>query len=101
MLRDESTDPGRRRLRHATRSWNRSIISSIKPTTGFYRDGCCNTGQEEVGVRTRRHMVYAGEAELLDAFGGRAPQIGRFASRSLRTADPRHGVARSERIKVS
>jgi uncharacterized protein len=25
---------------------------SIKPMTGFYRDGCCNTGQEDIGSHT-------------------------------------------------
>jgi uncharacterized protein len=25
---------------------------SIKPMTGFYRDGCCNTGREDVGSHT-------------------------------------------------
>jgi uncharacterized protein (DUF2237 family) len=27
-------------------------ISSFKSVTGFYRDGCCNTGQEDVGSHT-------------------------------------------------
>jgi uncharacterized protein (DUF2237 family) len=27
-------------------------ICSIKPMTGFYRDGCCNTGQEDIGSHT-------------------------------------------------
>ena len=25
---------------------------SFDPLTGFYRDGCCNTGQEDAGVHT-------------------------------------------------
>ncbi|MBM3570949.1 MAG: DUF2237 domain-containing protein [Alphaproteobacteria bacterium] len=25
---------------------------SLKPLTGFYRDGCCNTGEEDFGVHT-------------------------------------------------
>ena len=25
---------------------------STKPMTGFYRDGCCNTGQEDIGSHT-------------------------------------------------
>jgi uncharacterized protein len=25
---------------------------SIKPMTGFYRDGCCNTGREDIGSHT-------------------------------------------------
>jgi uncharacterized protein (DUF2237 family) len=27
-------------------------ICSFKPMTGFYRDGCCNTGQEDIGSHT-------------------------------------------------
>ena len=34
---------------------------SIEPLTGFYRDGCCNTGNEDVGL----HLVCA---EMTDDF---------------------------------
>ena len=27
-------------------------ICSINPMTGFFRDGCCNTGQEDIGSHT-------------------------------------------------
>jgi uncharacterized protein (DUF2237 family) len=27
-------------------------ICSIKPMSGFYRDGCCNTGKEDIGSHT-------------------------------------------------
>jgi uncharacterized protein (DUF2237 family) len=27
-------------------------ICSLSPMSGFYRDGCCNTGQEDVGSHT-------------------------------------------------
>jgi uncharacterized protein (DUF2237 family) len=27
-------------------------ICSIKPMTGFYRDGCCNTGRKDAGSHT-------------------------------------------------
>jgi uncharacterized protein (DUF2237 family) len=27
-------------------------MCSIDPVTGFFRDGCCNTGAEDVGVHT-------------------------------------------------
>ena len=27
-------------------------ICSIKPMTGFYRDGCCDTGREDLGSHT-------------------------------------------------
>jgi uncharacterized protein (DUF2237 family) len=52
MLRDESSNgPGRRRA-------PRNVLGesledcSTKPMTGFYRDGCCNTGREDVGSHT-------------------------------------------------
>lgn len=28
------------------------IVCSTDPMTGFYRDGCCNTGSEDAGVHT-------------------------------------------------
>jgi len=27
-------------------------ICSIQPMTGFYRDGCCNTGRDDIGSHT-------------------------------------------------
>jgi uncharacterized protein (DUF2237 family) len=36
---------------------------SSKPMTGFYRDGCCNTGQEDVGSHT---VCVVMTAEFLD-----------------------------------
>ena len=52
MLRDDSNNgPGRRRA-------PRNVLGepledcSIKPMTGFYRDGCCNTGHEDIGSHT-------------------------------------------------
>jgi uncharacterized protein len=36
---------------------------SIKPVTGFYRDGCCNTGQEDIGSHTVCAVM---TAEFLD-----------------------------------
>jgi uncharacterized protein len=52
VLRDES---GNRRSR---RGASRNVLGepldlcSITPMTGFYRDGCCNTGQEDIGSHT-------------------------------------------------
>jgi hypothetical protein len=52
MLRDEGNNgPGRRRTA-------RNVLGepleacSTKPMTGFYRDGCCNTGREDIGSHT-------------------------------------------------
>ena len=49
MLRDDSTDPGRRRAAARNVLGNHSIFPRSSPRQGFYRDGCCNTGQEDVG----------------------------------------------------
>jgi uncharacterized protein (DUF2237 family) len=51
MLRDDNTGGGGRRP-------GRNVlgepldICSFKPMTGFYRDGCCNTRQEDIGSHT-------------------------------------------------
>jgi len=39
------------------------IPCSIDPLTGFYRDGCCNTGDEDVGAHT---VCVVMDAEFLD-----------------------------------
>ena len=52
MLRDDSANEGRRR--HPARNvlGEPLDICSIKPMTGFYRDGCCNTGRDDIGSHT-------------------------------------------------
>jgi uncharacterized protein (DUF2237 family) len=55
MLRDDRA--GGEGRRQAARNVLGEVldICSITPMTGFYRDGCCNTGREDVG----RHTVCA------------------------------------------
>ena len=52
MLRDERGDEGRKPVPAHNVLGEPLEICSFKPTTGFYRDGCCNTGQEDVGSHT-------------------------------------------------
>jgi len=52
MLRDDSTTPGRKPLSALNVLGEPLEICSFKPMTGFYRDGCCNTGKEDVGNHT-------------------------------------------------
>jgi uncharacterized protein len=53
MLRDDWDSGGGPR-----RSTNRNVLGepleacSIEPIAGFYRDGCCNTGAEDLGSHT-------------------------------------------------
>jgi uncharacterized protein (DUF2237 family) len=51
MLRDENAGGGRRRDGRNVLG-ERIEICSFQPMTGFFRDGCCNTGTEDVGSHT-------------------------------------------------
>jgi uncharacterized protein len=52
MLRDDRGE-GERRPAPARNVLGEPLeLCSLKPTTGFYRDGCCNTGPEDVGSHT-------------------------------------------------
>ena len=52
MLRDDSGNGGRRPDAARNVLGEPLDICSIKPMTGFYRDGCCNTGREDIGSHT-------------------------------------------------
>ena len=52
MLRDERADGGRRLVPARNVLGEPLEICSFKPMTGFYRDGCCNTGREDIGSHT-------------------------------------------------
>ena len=52
MLRDDKDGGGNRRRPPRNVFGEPLEPCSIKPMTGFYRDGCCNTGQEDVGSHT-------------------------------------------------
>ena len=53
---------------------------SIEPVTGFYRDGCCNTGAEDIGL----HTVCVVLTEAFLAFS-------RAHGNDLSTAMPQYG----------
>jgi uncharacterized protein (DUF2237 family) len=52
VLRDDSSNGGGRPSAARNVLGEPLEICSIKPMTGFYRDVCCNTGQEDVGSHT-------------------------------------------------
>ena len=52
MLRDDRDNGSGRRLAARNVLGEPLEICSIKPMTGFYRDGCCNTGPEDIGSHT-------------------------------------------------
>lgn len=55
---------------------------SIEPLTGFYRDACCNTGPEDLGL----HVVCA---EMTQEFLAFSAAVGN----DLSTPQPMHGFA--------
>jgi len=52
MLRDNSDNGGRRQVAARNVLGEPLDLCSFKPMTGLYRDGCCNTGQEDIGSHT-------------------------------------------------
>jgi uncharacterized protein len=52
MLRDDSGNGGGRRRAPRNVLGERLEACSITPMTGFFRDGCCNTGAEDLGSHT-------------------------------------------------
>ncbi len=55
-MRDDRSDGGGRRRSPRNVLGEPLDICSIKPMAGFYRDGCCNTGREDVGSHTKRFL---------------------------------------------
>jgi uncharacterized protein len=52
MLRDENWNEGRKPEAPRNVLGERLDICSMKPMTGFFRDGCCDTSKEDVGSHT-------------------------------------------------
>jgi len=52
MRRDVTGNGGGGRSTARNVLGERLEVCSIKPMTGFFRDGCCNTGREDVGSHT-------------------------------------------------
>jgi uncharacterized protein (DUF2237 family) len=57
-------------------------VCGTEPVTGFYRDGCCNTGVDDLGVHTVCTRV---TAEFLE--------FSKAAGNDLSTPQPAHGFA--------
>jgi uncharacterized protein len=52
MLRDDTGSGGRRQPPQRNVLGEPLELCSLSPMTGFYRDGCCNTGAEDFGSHT-------------------------------------------------
>ena len=82
MLRDDSGNGGRRPDAARNVLGEPLDICSNKPMTGFYRDGCCNTGKEDIGSHTVCTVM---TAEFLD--------FSKARGNDLSTPVPEHGFA--------
>ncbi len=69
MLRDDRYEGGRGPAAARNVLGEPLEACSIKPTTGFYRDGCCNTGPEDVGSHTVCAVMTAGFLEFSKSRG--------------------------------
>ena len=82
MLRDDRSE-GERRPGAARNVLGEPLeLCSIKPITGFYRDGCCNTGQEDFGSHT---VCIVATAEFL--------RFAKSVGNDLSTPMPEYGFA--------
>lgn len=52
MLRDDRSEGERQQGEPRNVLGERLDVCSIKPMTGFFRDGCCNTSREDAGSHT-------------------------------------------------
>ena len=59
MLRDDRGDGSKARPAPRNVLGEPLEICSIKPMSGFYREGCCNTGREDIAVTVCAVMTSA------------------------------------------
>jgi uncharacterized protein len=82
VLRDDSGNGGRRPPAARNVLGEPLESCSIKPMTGFFRDGCCNTGREDVGSHTVCVVMTSAFLEFSRSCGN-----------DLSTPLPEHGFA--------
>jgi uncharacterized protein (DUF2237 family) len=88
MLRDDSGD--RRGWRRPARNVLGEPIEacSTRPMTGFFRDGCCNTGREDVGSHTVCAVMTADFLEFSRSRGNDlSTPMPQFGFRGLKAGD--------------
>ena len=69
MLRDDRAEGEDRRNTARNVLGERLEICSIDPMTGFFRDGCCNTSEEDFGSHTVCAVMTAAFLEFSKAHG--------------------------------
>jgi hypothetical protein len=100
VLRDDRSDGGRRPSPARNVLGEPIEICSLKPMTGFFRDGCCNTGPQDVGSHTVCVVMTAEFLEFSKSRGNVGPGSQRIAEADLCGANA-VGRQRRPRIRTS
>jgi uncharacterized protein len=88
MLKDASGNGGGRSSGPRNVLGDRLDVCSMKPKTGFLRDGCCNTGPEDVGSHTVCAVMTAAFLEFSKSRGNDlSTPIPQFGFPGLRLGD--------------
>jgi uncharacterized protein len=88
MLRDDSTNGGGGRRTPRNVLGAQLEICSISPMTGFFRDGCCDTGEEDVGSHTVCVVMTAAFLEFSKSRGNDlSTPVPEFGFRGLKPGD--------------
>ena len=69
MLRDDAGKGGGRRNQPKNVLGDRLEVCSLRPMTGFFRDGCCDTSREDTGSHTVCAVMTAGFLEYSKSCG--------------------------------
>jgi uncharacterized protein len=88
MLRDDNGNGGGRPSTPRNVLGERLEVCSISPMTGFFRDGCCNTGREDIGSHTVCAVMTAAFLEFSKSRGNDlSTPIPEFGFRGLKPGD--------------
>jgi uncharacterized protein len=88
MLRDTSGNGGGRPSTSRNVLGDRLEICSINPMTGFFRDGCCDTGREDIGSHTVCAVMSAAFLEFSKSRGNDlSTPMPEFGFRGLKPGD--------------
>ncbi len=88
MLRDDSGNEGRRPRAPRNVLGDRLEVCSISPMTGFFRDGCCDTGREDIGSHTVCAVMTAAFLEFSKSRGNDlSTPMPEFGFRGLKPGD--------------
>ena len=88
MLRDDNGNGGGRPSTPRNVLGERLEVCSICPMTGFFRDGCCDTGREDVGSHTVCAVMTAAFLEFSQSRGNDlSTPMPEFGFRGLKPGD--------------